>query len=71
MMPAGRLGAARTVYQEFFSEAERQLLTPLAASAKITAVTLTSRHSGAVSDPVRVGPDVRVRSLKTEQYSSA
>ena len=57
---------------ELFTEkAAPDGLTPLLGSDTIAAVTLTSRHSGAVSDPVRYGPDVRVRSLKTEQCSSA
>jgi len=46
-------------------------LTRVAGDVILAAVTLTSRQHGAVSDPARGGPDVSVRSLKTEQYSSA
>jgi hypothetical protein len=67
-VPAGLLSAGFGSYSQFL---RRIWLTALGHGATISAVTLMSRHFGAVSDPVRSGPDVGVRSLKTEQYSSA
>jgi len=61
----------RAVIESYSQELGLGLLTPIGPSDKIAAVTLTPRPSGAVSDPVREGPGVGVRSLKTEQYSSA
>ncbi len=61
-----------TAFKSYSQKVTRYGLTRRCDGDTIAAVMLMNRHYGAVSnDPVRNGPLINIRSLKTEQYSSA